>query len=258
MKIRPFELALVVVFLVMGLLALIFMSTYKPRSEGNEIQIGSVDIWGTLSQEAMSGVLFELGQANEGYRAVQYRYIRPEDFQNELVNALADNNGPDMVLIDHERLVELRSKIQPVSYESFPERDIRSQYLDGASIFALSDGLYAYPIAVDPLVMYWNRDLLAADGLVEAPTTWEALVNDYVPTLIRRNADRSIERSVVAMGEYNNIKNSFAILSTLLLQAGTAGVTEDDTNSYTVRLNQMIGSHGEPLRVSTEDRKSVV
>lgn len=252
MKLRPFELALVVIFLVFALLTLVVLANWKGGGNDDEFVIGSVDIWGTLPAEGMNKVLFELGEENEQYRSVRYRSIRSEDFQSELVNALADDKGPDLILLDHERLVELRSKIKPISYDVFSERDIRDKYIDGAAIFALSDGLYAYPVVVDPLVLYWNRDLMAADGIVEPPATWESLVNDHLPKLIRRNVDRSIERSVVALGEYNNVKNSFALFSTLLLQAGSAGVREEDGDSYTLRLNQMIAGSGDPLRISTD------
>ncbi len=251
MKLRPFELALVVIFLVFILVALVVISTWKKGVEEGEIVIGSVDIWGTLPASGMNTILSELVDKDERFQAVRYRSIRSEDFQSELINALADDKGPDLILIDQERLVELRSKIVPTPYEAFPERDIRDKYVDGARIFALSDGLYAYPVAVDPLVMYWNRDLLAAEGIVEPPETWESLVNDHLPKLIRRNADRSIERSVVALGEYNNVKNSFALISTLLLQAGSVGVSEGD-DKYLIRLNQMQGGSGTPLRTSVD------
>ena len=252
MKLRPFELVLIIVFLGLALLSLVVISTYKPKPKGDGLPaIGALTIWGTLPEGGMTKTFAELKEIDDAYKSVTYRYISSEDFQLELIKALADGKGPDLVLISQERLVELRSKIKPVSYDSFPQRDIRSRYLDGAQIFALSDGLYAYPIAVDPLVLYWNRDILAADGFLEPPVTWEALVNDYLPTLIRRNPDRSIDRSVVAMGEYKNIKNAFGIISTLLLQAGMVGVSEEDTR-YKIKINQMQSGPGEPLKTAAD------
>ena len=63
--------------------------------------------------------------------------------------------------MSHEKLVEHRSRLQSIPYESFPERDFRNRYIDGASIFAMRDGVYAFPLMVDPLVMYWNRDIFS-------------------------------------------------------------------------------------------------
>jgi len=160
---------------------------------------------------------------------------------------LADGRGPDIVLASHEELVDSRRRIAPYSYEQIPLRDIRDQYVEGAQIFALSDGLYALPIAVDPLVLYWNRDILATEGFLSAPRTWEELINVQFAALIQRDFDRTIRRGVVALGEYNNVRNAFGLVSMLLIQGGTQGVLEGP-DGYQIGLNQSINNTGSPLR----------
>ncbi|MEY2665653.1 MAG: hypothetical protein RLZZ480_758 [Candidatus Parcubacteria bacterium] len=253
MKLRPFELGLVVIFLGLIVGSLAFLSVYKPKPDNDGIpDIGTVNIWGTLPSSGVGKLLREFADVDKQYQKVNYTAYSSEEFENALVNALADGAGPDMLLISQEELVALRKRIQPISYESFARPDIRNIYIDGAQIFALSDGLYAYPIAVDPIVMYWNKDIVTNDGFLEAPKTWESLVNDYLPTLVRRNPDRSIVRSVVALGEYGNVQNSFAILSTLLLQAGMVGVIEDESQYYKIKLNDSLDGQTNPLTVSTD------
>jgi len=253
MKLRPFELALVIVFLGLIVLSLAFLSVYKSKPSDDGIpDIGTVTIWGTLPPEGVDNLIRAFNEEDETFKGVTYRQVADDQFDNTLVNALADGEGPDVVLISHERLVDLRKRIQPISFEAFPLPDIRNLYIDGAQVFAMTDGLYAYPIAADPLLMYWNKDILSTDGFLEAPATWESLVNDYMPKLIRRNPDRSITRGVVAMGEYNNVQNSFGILSALMLQAGTLGVTDKDGKQYSIRLNESADSQTQPLRVSAD------
>ena len=173
-----------------------------------------------------------------------------KNFSVTLTNALADGTGPDLLLLSHEQLVELRRRIAPISYESFPIRDIRSNYVDGADIFAMSDGLYAYPIAVDPLMLYWNRNLFSSKNLLSAPTTWESLIA-YVPALTERDFDRTIIKSAIAMGEYQNIRNAFGTISALLLQSGSRFVEEAEGNRYDIYLDTSVAG-GRPL-VSTID-----
>jgi ABC-type glycerol-3-phosphate transport system substrate-binding protein len=251
MKLRPFELALVIIFIFLGVAALLVISNYKsPPPEpppGGSIN-GPVSIWGTLPQDALDDVLDQLELSNEQYKNVSYRYYSPASFDERLVNALADRTGPDMILVSHERLVDLRKRIQPVSYNSFPLRDVKSLYADGAEIFALDNGLYAFPIAIDPLMMYWNRDILATEGFLESPTTWEILVNSMFPELIERDFSRSINRSVVAMGEYANVRNAFGVISALLIQGGSAGVVVGENGSYSIQLQNQIGGASDPLR----------
>ena len=253
MKLRPFELILVVGFLIVGLLSLVFLSSYTPSSDNDgQPQIGSVEIWGTLPQSGVSTMLKGLAESNDAYRNVRYKELSEDTFNEELVNAIAEKTGPDIVLISHERIVQLRTKLKPISYESMPRRDITTNYIDGAQIFALSDGLHAYPLMVDPLMLYWNKNTLANSNYLTAPKTWEDLVNDYLPTLIQRNPDRSIVRSVVALGEYQNIRNASGIISLLLLQAGSQGVTNPGERRYEIRLNQSQDNNVKPLTVATD------
>lgn len=253
MKLRPFELTLVIIFGVMGLLALIIIKTYQPPVDTSEdplAQIGPVVVWGTLPVEGVNKLLTELADDNESYRNVSYKYYSPEIFVNELTSALADDKGPDLILASQEKLIELRNRIQPLSYDSFPLPDIRARYLDGAQIFAMSDGMYGFPIAVDPLVLYWNRDILTTYGFLESPRTWEMLVNTMLPKLILRDFDRTIRRSVVAMGEYGNVRNAFGIISSLLIQGGSIGVSEIKNNKYAVLINQVAGGSDDPLQAA--------
>ncbi len=255
MKLRPFELVLIIVFSALALLALFLLRTFDGGSSSEttpDSVIGTVTIWGTVPAEGVNKVLGELSQTNKSYENVSYRYYRPEEFDGILLNALADNTGPDLILASHERLVEMRRRIQPVSYESFPIRDIRNLYVDGSQIFALSDGLYGYPVAVDPLMMYWNRDILASEGYLEAPRTWETLVNTMFPKLIKRDFDRTVKRSVVAMGEYGNVRNAFGVISALLIQGGSQRVVEDGRGGYSIKLQLSDGGESDPLRAAAD------
>lgn len=242
MKLRPFELVLVVLFGALLFGALILLRTYKPAVEENVTKVGTVSIWGVLPQGVFDSMLREVSTADAGFNTVYYRYIPPEDFDSVFVNALADQKAPDLLLLPHDKLIEHRSRLQPISYESYPLRTFRSTYIDGAEIFAMSDGLYGLPVAVDPLLMYWNRDIFATNGLITAPLTWEAVVADIVPTLTVRDYNRNIKLASIAMGEYGNIKNAFPILSMLLLQGGSVLVTESK-KQYQVRLDEIAGQN---------------
>ena len=255
MKLRPFELALIVIFTGLAAVALFILANYNGKEPDPSVDplatVGPVTIWGTLPAAGIRRVLDNLAEQNEAYDNVSYRYFPPDQFDDALTNALADRVGPDAVLVAHEKLVTLRRRIQPVSYESFPERDIRNLYIDGAQVFALSDGLYGYPLAVDPLMMYWNRDILATEGYLEPPETWEFLINTMFDDLIERDFDRSVNRSVVAMGEYGNVRNAFAIISTLLIQGGSH-LVEERNGEYSIKLQSSFGSSGDPLTAAAD------
>ncbi len=254
MKLRPFELTLVVVFIILAIGALVLLSTFKGGNKNPEdgaVVVGDVQIWGTLPAETFKAFLSDISTVNKLLSGITYQYIPAEDFDTRLTQSLADGAGPDLIITSQEHLIEQRRRIQPIGYNSFPLRDLQTNYLDGAQIFALSDGIYGYPLLIDPLMMFWNRDILTNEGFLNPPTTWEELINVHFETLIDRNSDRTINRSVVAMGEFDNVRNSFGLFSTLLLQSGTKAVSED-LGGYRVQLQLPVSGESKPLRTALD------
>ena len=233
---RPFQIGLLAAFAIIAMGSLALLATYQGFGGLAENPYGDeVVIWGTFDDSSFTRVIQEIGRVDRNFQVVEYVQVDERSFEEELVNAIAENRAPDVVLLNHEDLVKLRTKLQAISYDNFSTRVLRDEYLDGFEIFARINGLYAIPFAVDPLVMYWNRDLLATGGFATPPATWESLL-DMVERLTLRDATRDILQATVAFGEYQNVQNAKATLLTLLLQSGSQMITEGATR-YEVRLN---------------------
>jgi ABC-type glycerol-3-phosphate transport system substrate-binding protein len=242
MKLRPFELFLVSGFAVLAVAAVTLLALYEAPTDPDSASVtGPVVIWGTVPDEPMVQFLMNLAQTIPAFRQVEYEYIPVGEFNERFVTALADRTNPDLVLIPHEELVPQRARLLPYSYESFSLREYKDRYIDGAEVFALEDGIYAVPIAVDPIVLFWNRNLLGNAGFLGAPTSWEQLTNVMVPALTTRSFNRTIERSAVAMGEAQNIAHVYPVLSMLAIQAGSRLVTSQ-AGEYRVELDVSNGT----------------
>lgn len=233
---RPFQIGLLAAFGIIAMGSLALLATYQGFGGLAENPYGEeVVIWGTFDETSFTRVIQEIGRVDRDFQVVEYVQKDERLFEEELVNAIAENRAPDVVLISHEDLVKLRAKMQAISYDNFSTRTLRDEYLDGFEIFARLNGLYAIPFAVDPLVMYWSRDLLATGGFATPPATWESLL-DMVERLTLRDATRNILQATVAFGEYQNVLNAKATILTLLLQSGSQMVTEGATR-YEVKLD---------------------
>jgi len=79
-------------------------------------------------------------------------------------------------------------------------------------------------LLVDPLVVYYNKDILAAKNFVVPPTTWDGL-ESAVPLLTKHDSNNQITQSAIALGEDSNIANYRDILSALFLQTGNSIVS---------------------------------
>ena len=246
-NLRPFQIVLLAVFSVMALIALVLIGDYRPGETEEEQLYGSqVIIWGSLPAEAFTPVFNTLKDQNDNFKVVRYVEVDERNFNANLVNAIAEGRSPDLIVLPHQQLVGLRAKLLPIPYENISERQFRDSYIDGAEIFALRDGIYAFPFVVDPVIMYWNRDLFSGAGLAQPPTTWESLVGNVVPALTRRDSNRSILQSAIAFGEYRNVRNAAEVFAMLLLQSGSRMVEEGD-RGYVVALNQGQQSSRAPM-----------
>ncbi len=82
------------------------------------------------------------------------------------------------------------------------------------------------PIAVDPIVLYWNRDLFSSTGIAKPPQYWDEFLTD-VQILVKKDEAGNIVQAGAAFGEFTNVKNSKDILSMLILQTGNSIVNKD-------------------------------
>lgn len=239
-RIRPFQIALLAGFGLVALVSLILLASYQGLNLTEENPYGEgVVIWSTFDKTAFDQVMQEIGREDRDFQAVSYIQKDERTFEEDLVNAIAEGRSPDLVIISHEELIVLRPKLQPIALDVFPARDMRDQYVDGFEIFARSNGLYAIPLFIDPMVMYWNRDLFATGGLALPPATWEALIS-ATEQLTLRDASRDLLQATVAFGEYGNVVNAKAAILTLLLQSGSQMIREGATR-YEVGLDTSSG-----------------
>jgi ABC-type glycerol-3-phosphate transport system substrate-binding protein len=81
------------------------------------------------------------------------------------------------------------------------------------------NGILAFPMSIDPLMMYYNRSILDANNIIYPPATWDDLVS-MVPTLSVKDNSNTITKTAVALGQFSNVTNAKDILATLFLQEG--------------------------------------
>jgi len=233
---RPFQIVILGIFAAIAVVSVIFLAAFEGGTGANSNPYGeSVEIWGTLEREAFRDTISEIELEDKNFSVVTYREFDESSFDDEFVNAIAEGRSPDLVVLSSESLVKHRAKIQAISYETFSERTFKDRYVDGAELFAMQDGIYGIPFAVDPLVMYWNRDMFASSGIADAPATWESLTANAVPAMTSVNAALEIAQTALAFGEYANITHAKDILAMLIIQSGGTLVNETDSG-YAITL----------------------
>ena len=188
-------------------------------SNGNSAGISHIVIWGTYPEQKFTDIYGKSAFSKSKTIAVQYKEKSEANFDSEFVNALAEGTGPDAIFIDSDDLLTYKSKLLVIPYKSYPERTYKDTFVEGSELFLFPEGVYALPLAVDPIVMYWNRDIFTNASLSRPPEYWDEFYN-LSQSLSTKDGAFNVTRSTVALGEYQNITNAGAILSALILQAG--------------------------------------
>lgn len=221
-KSNTFKLVLTGVFGFFILLGLIAFSTYRSSSPtANNVEITA---WGTIDKSIFDNYIAKFKQDyNIDFRLV-YTYKSANTIDAELVEAIATGKSPDVILIPHT--LEKRYLDKVVKMTSIPERTFKDTFIEGAELYVQTDGLFALPFFVDPMIMYWNRDMFSSAGIAKAPTLWTEF-----PLLAEKlsvsDVNANITKSLAPLGEFRNVTNAKAFLSTIIMQAGSQIVAWD-------------------------------
>ncbi len=202
-----------------------------PEKDNEENALkGKVVIWGTFSNTEINKIFDEIEASYEDF---SLSYVRKEkgQYQNDLIEAFAKGTGPDLFFITPDMVMQNENFIYKVPYKSYPEKTFRDAFVDGAEIYLASDGVWAFPTVIDPIVIYYNKNLFANEGLVKPPATWDELFN-LNQVLTKKENSGVINQSMIALGQYANVNYAKNIISTLLLQNNNPIVGREGERYY--------------------------
>ncbi len=222
-----FQIILIVFFIAAALFGILVFSGAIPLGGKNiDAGQGTIVLWGTVKLSTMSSLLESFNAANPTF-VVQYVEKSPETFDQELLEAIASGNSPDMFLLPDDLAFHYSNKIVVIPYQSFPVANFKSAFAGAGEVFLSSRGILAFPLLIDPLVMYYNRSMLDASGIVNPPTYWDEFTAD-VQLLTKKDESNKIIKSGAALGHFANVAHAKDILATLFMQMGSPIVAEKD------------------------------
>jgi len=244
---KLFHFGALAVFGICAVVGIVMLAFFRGTPPEGQVS-GPTVIWGPPFGGKMDQFMIELKRRDDTFEKTSYVAKHPATMYGDLLEALAVGQGPDLVIVDPSILLPLLGKVRAVPYTVLSQSEYRAQYVEGAEVFALDDGVYAYPMFVDPLVLYWNRTLFTNALVAEVPQDWDTFVAT-VPKLTQFEAGTGskVQQSGVAFGEYDNVLHAKEILSSLLFQSGIeivhqeAGVYRSDLSG-----SEAVKSVGQP------------
>jgi len=189
---------------------------------------------------------------------ITYKAIRPEEYEQALLEAWAEDHGPDIFSVSNTWLGKYQTKILPLNFSEelslsrkivqgtlkkeekivvekkyAPSlRDLREIFVETVSKDVVVDNkIYGLPLALDILALYYNRDLLNSAGIVSPPETWDEFMND-VSLLTLQDRSGNFIQAGAAFGTANNVNYLTDIVSLLMMQNGTEMVNANKQASF--------------------------
>lgn len=234
----------IIVLVIFGFFVLVGLVLFATNSVSNSsTSLAPVVMWGTFPSGSISGLINTLQEKDKGSLNISYVQKDPFTFETELTEALADGNGPDIVILSQDMIMRLKNKLLTIPYTSISQRTFKDDYIDGASVFLDTDGAAAVPFVADPLIMYWNRAQFTNTSIVNPPQYWDDFSADVLK-LTKKDSNFNITQSGVAFGQYSNISHAKDILSNLLVQADSSLIGKNSQGEYVSALGGGLKENG--------------
>lgn len=208
--------------------------------------------------------------ANRPYLTVTVRQLGADELYSRLVEALAEDHGPDIVAVNNRDIGAYLSKLAPmppsvndvtvrvektqlggtntvVNAQTIPmvtTAQLEREYVPAVPGDVARNGkIYGLPLSVDTLAIYYNKDLLDRAGIAEPPKTWDEFQADVKKLTKYDKTGGKIIQSGAALGTGTNVPGSDDILFALFKQSklpftDSSGRAIFNTLSTTVGQNQ--------------------
>jgi len=238
----------------------------KTKEKMKEITLNYWRVWD--DEDAFSDIIKDYEVTHPNIK-INYRKFRNEEYESELLNAFAEDRGPDIFSIPQSWLRNYQAKIEPmptqltmaysqlegtikkeqvVTLKTSPTpslRQLKDLFADTvADDVVLRQQVYGLPLSLESLIMFYNKDILNQAGISQVPADWKSF-QDASAKITKIDKDNNIILSGAAMGTGANVENSFDILSLLMMQNGATMATPLGLPTFFTSLKGAKQSEGE-------------
>lgn len=174
-----------------------------------------LEVWGLFDDSDIYEPIFSAYTKTNPRVTLRYKKFIWDDYEPTLMDALASQRGPDIFMVHNTWLGKHSGKLSPAPSGGALDF-IKEAHFD----FTKGRNTYAFPLFIDNLALFYNKDIFAQEGFSDAPRNWDQFIQ-YAKALTRFSSDGALERSGVSLGaDSGSINRATDILLFLLLQNG--------------------------------------
>lgn len=214
-----FQTVIIGIFLAFLILGVLLFAGVLPGFRGDSEYGGEVTMWGTIPYDTLAPILNQISIDYRDNFTLAYVAKNSDTYESDLIQALAAGKGPDLFMLPHDLIVKHEDKVFPIPLESFSERVFKDTFIEGGELYLRPEGAVGLPFTINPLVLYWNRDLFSTAGIANPPRYWDEFLT-MAPRIARIDQSKNVLAGFAALGEFVNISYAKDVLSLLFLQSG--------------------------------------
>ncbi len=213
--IRALILGIFAIGLIGGIVVIKIGSNDKEKIKKQNY--GVVNIWGTIGGDKFKTLKSKLLRNKDPLASsIVYTEIDKYNFEKILLNSIVSGRQPQMIITTNKNIDSLKRLLMPIDNRYLSAEKIRDNYLDASSVFVINNQVMALPIALDPLMMYYNKDIYTTNSILDISKTWDEFKENV--SKISKRSGRDITLSGTALGSYNNVVYAKEILLALIMQ----------------------------------------
>jgi ABC-type glycerol-3-phosphate transport system substrate-binding protein len=184
---------------------------------------------------------------------INVRSFRADEYERALLEAFAENRGPDMYNVPNVWLAGWKEKIFPMPEKTVvpsqvvtPDKRIVAANLESDTITKIElindyvevvvddvlmlttvtergqtpeEKVWGIPYSAESIAVFYNVDLLRQADISEPPKTWTDL-QDFVKKLTVLDDDDNIKQSGAAIGTAQNVRHHTELMAAIMMQNG--------------------------------------
>lgn len=233
--------------------------TNGPTQQAKQLSTAkTIDVWAVVDDGDSYQDIFKTFRAMYPYATINFKKYRLEEYESALLNAFAEDRGPDIFMVHNTWIGKYQPKIAPqppilkiakqvttgtvkktVTLEVVNEKTespvmLRKDFVDAVAYDAIrsinlstdtnkvdmQERVFGLPMSVDTMALYYNKDILNSATISQPPTTWDQF-QQQVQKIAIVDDKGAIVRAGAGFGIGANVERSSDIMALLMMQNRT-------------------------------------
>lgn len=174
---------------------------------------------------------------NPGLVVRTKKFVNLEEYENLLINEIAEGEGPDVFMIHNSWITKHAKKLYPLPLDQpiVMNADLFRQtfFQAAADDLIIDEQIYGMPLSIDNLAVFYNKsffkDLIATSD--QPGELWEDIKEQVFTLTKKNNSPERFSLAGIALGRSDNISSAVDILLGMMLEYGTEFYDEKEENA---------------------------